>query len=192
MRVVQRRGERAARADVQDPRRRPARRAGDGAPPEVVPADQGPRHRRLAELRGEQARSRRSRPPPTTARPGGSSSRTSIACTSSASASSASCARTSATSSAATNTPTGSTDRVSSCASRRWRCIRRTCSTGATQTREEGGLGFCNITKCCTEVCPEHIHITDNAIIPLKERVADVRWDPVRFVGRKLFGRNGD
>ena len=59
-------------------------------------------------------------------------------------------------------------------------------------TREEGGLGFCNITKCCTEVCPEHIHITDNAIIPLKERVADVRWDPVRFVGRKLFNRNGD
>jgi succinate dehydrogenase / fumarate reductase iron-sulfur subunit len=41
-------------------------------------------------------------------------------------------------------------------------------------------------------VCPEHIHITDNAIIPLKERVADVHWDPVRFVGRKLFGRNPD
>ena len=60
------------------------------------------------------------------------------------------------------------------------------------QTREQGGLGYCNITKCCTEVCPEHIHITDNAIIPLKERVADVHWDPVRFVGRKLFGRNGD
>ena len=38
------------------------------------------------------------------------------------------------------------------------------------QTRDEGGLGYCNITKCCTEVCPEHIHITDNAIIPLKER----------------------
>src|ERR1700724_1834292 len=50
----------------------------------------------------------------------------------------------------------------------------------------------CHITKCCTEVCPEHIHITDNAIIPLKERVADVHWDPVRFVGRKLFGRSGD
>jgi succinate dehydrogenase / fumarate reductase iron-sulfur subunit len=41
-------------------------------------------------------------------------------------------------------------------------------------------------------VCPEHIHITDNAIIPLKERVADVHWDPVRFVGRKLLGRHGD
>jgi succinate dehydrogenase / fumarate reductase iron-sulfur subunit len=47
------------------------------------------------------------------------------------------------------------------------------------------GLGLCNITKCCTEVCPEHISITDNAIIPLKERVADVRFDPIaRLVGR--------
>jgi succinate dehydrogenase / fumarate reductase iron-sulfur subunit len=60
------------------------------------------------------------------------------------------------------------------------------------QTVEEGGLGYCNITKCCTEVCPEHIHITDNAIIPLKERNADRHWDPVRFVGRKLFGRATD
>jgi len=53
-------------------------------------------------------------------------------------------------------------------------------------TRQQGGLGYCNITKCCSEVCPEHIHITDNAIIPMKERVADLRWDPVRWVGRKL------
>jgi len=55
--------------------------------------------------------------------------------------------------------------------------------------RTEGGLGYCNITKCCTEVCPEHIHITDNAIIPLKERVADRRWDPVRAVTRLLTGK---
>ena len=41
------------------------------------------------------------------------------------------------------------------------------------------GLGYCNITKCCTTVCPEHIHITDNAIIPLKERVVDRFYDPV-------------
>ncbi len=41
------------------------------------------------------------------------------------------------------------------------------------------GLGFCNVTKCCTEVCPEGIHITDNAIIPLKERVADRYHDPL-------------
>ena len=39
--------------------------------------------------------------------------------------------------------------------------------------KDEGGLGYCNITKCCTKVCPEHITITDNAIIPLKERVVD-------------------
>jgi succinate dehydrogenase / fumarate reductase iron-sulfur subunit len=51
--------------------------------------------------------------------------------------------------------------------------------------QEERGLGLCNITKCCTEVCPEHIHITDNGIIPMKERVADVKYDPVRFLRRK-------
>jgi succinate dehydrogenase / fumarate reductase, iron-sulfur subunit len=55
--------------------------------------------------------------------------------------------------------------------------------------RESAGIGYCNITKCCEEVCPEHIHITDNAIIPLKERVADEYWDPIRFVVRKLTGR---
>src|SRR5438045_4116049 len=50
------------------------------------------------------------------------------------------------------------------------------------------GLGLCNITKCCTEVCPEDIHITDNAIIPLKERVVDDFYDPVRWFLRKLSG----
>jgi succinate dehydrogenase / fumarate reductase iron-sulfur subunit len=54
------------------------------------------------------------------------------------------------------------------------------------QTHKEAGIGFCNITKCCTEVCPEHIHITDNGIIPLKERVADRYFDPIRAVLRKL------
>jgi len=44
--------------------------------------------------------------------------------------------------------------------------------------RQRMGLGMCNITKCCTEVCPEHIKITDNAIIPLKERVVDASYDP--------------
>ena len=48
----------------------------------------------------------------------------------------------------------------------------------------EGGIGFCNITKCCTEVCPESIHITDNAIIPLKERVVDQYYDPLRRLWR--------
>jgi len=45
--------------------------------------------------------------------------------------------------------------------------------------RKEHGIGYCNITKCCTKVCPEHITITDNAIIPLKERVVDEFFDPI-------------
>jgi succinate dehydrogenase iron-sulfur subunit len=52
--------------------------------------------------------------------------------------------------------------------------------------RGEGGVGMCNITKCCQEVCPEHIHITDNAIIPLKERVADMSFDPVLAIARRF------
>lgn len=52
------------------------------------------------------------------------------------------------------------------------------------------GLSYCNITKCCTDVCPEGIHITDNAIIPLKERAVDVHYDPLRALGRKLFGKS--
>ncbi|WAL67386.1 succinate dehydrogenase/fumarate reductase iron-sulfur subunit [Amycolatopsis cynarae] len=53
----------------------------------------------------------------------------------------------------------------------------------------EHGLGYCNITKCCTEVCPEGIHITDNALIPMKERVADKRYDPLVWLGTNLFRR---
>ncbi|WP_190818271.1 succinate dehydrogenase/fumarate reductase iron-sulfur subunit [Saccharopolyspora pogona] len=52
----------------------------------------------------------------------------------------------------------------------------------------EHGLGLCNITKCCTDVCPENIQITDNALIPLKERVADRRYDPIL----RLFRRKKD
>ncbi|MEE8370449.1 MAG: succinate dehydrogenase/fumarate reductase iron-sulfur subunit [Dehalococcoidia bacterium] len=55
--------------------------------------------------------------------------------------------------------------------------------------RQVAGIGYCNITKCCTEVCPEDIHITDNAIIPLKERVADEQYDPVRWLLRKIRGK---
>jgi len=51
--------------------------------------------------------------------------------------------------------------------------------------REQAGLGFCNITKCCTEVCPEDIKITDNAIIPLKERVVDRTYDPLARLLRR-------
>jgi succinate dehydrogenase / fumarate reductase iron-sulfur subunit len=54
--------------------------------------------------------------------------------------------------------------------------------------RDEFGSGMCNITKCCTEVCPEHIHITDNGIIPLKERVVDRFYDPIAMLLRKIFG----
>ncbi|WP_019630076.1 succinate dehydrogenase/fumarate reductase iron-sulfur subunit [Actinomadura atramentaria] len=52
--------------------------------------------------------------------------------------------------------------------------------------QDDAGLGFCNITKCCTEVCPEHIKITDNALIPMKERVAGRKYDPVVWLGSKL------
>ncbi len=57
--------------------------------------------------------------------------------------------------------------------------------------QEEHGLGYCNITKCCTEVCPEHIKITDNALIPLKERVVDRKYDPLVWLGNKIFKRPG-
>src|SRR6188508_1892739 len=46
--------------------------------------------------------------------------------------------------------------------------------------KQRDGVGLCNITKCCTTVCPEDIHITDNAIIPLKERVVDRYYDPLQ------------
>ena len=67
------------------------------------------------------------------------------------------------------------------------------CASGSSQTslkpwdarpiaelKREHGIGYCNITKCCTKVCPEHITITDNGIIPLKERVVDDFYDPVK------------
>jgi succinate dehydrogenase / fumarate reductase iron-sulfur subunit len=54
--------------------------------------------------------------------------------------------------------------------------------------KEQAGVGLCNITKCCTEVCPEHIHITDNGIIPLKERMAD-NYDPIVWLLRKFRGK---
>ena len=53
---------------------------------------------------------------------------------------------------------------------------------------KNAGIGLCNVTKCCTEVCPEHIHITDNAIIPLKERVVDRFYDPVSRLLRMVTG----
>ncbi|WP_411120564.1 succinate dehydrogenase/fumarate reductase iron-sulfur subunit [Streptomyces sp. x-19] len=55
--------------------------------------------------------------------------------------------------------------------------------------QDEHGLGYCNITKCCTEVCPENIKITDNALIPLKERAADRKYDPLVWLGNKIRRR---
>jgi succinate dehydrogenase / fumarate reductase iron-sulfur subunit len=62
------------------------------------------------------------------------------------------------------------------------------------ELKEADGIGFCNITKCCTKVCPESIAITDNAIIPLKERVVDEAYDPLRRLWRRFVsrGRGGD
>jgi succinate dehydrogenase / fumarate reductase iron-sulfur subunit len=57
--------------------------------------------------------------------------------------------------------------------------------------QQDEGLGYCNITKCCTEVCPEGIKITDNGIIPMKERVVDTKYDPVLFLGSKIGRRTG-
>jgi len=54
--------------------------------------------------------------------------------------------------------------------------------------KDTAGIGLCNITKCCTEVCPEDITITDNAIIPLKERVVDDHYDPLRKLFRLVTG----
>jgi succinate dehydrogenase / fumarate reductase iron-sulfur subunit len=57
------------------------------------------------------------------------------------------------------------------------------------ELKDAFGIGLCNITKCCTEVCPEDIHITDNAIIPLKERVAGAFYDPIAWVWRFVRGK---
>ena len=54
--------------------------------------------------------------------------------------------------------------------------------------KDQHGIGFCNITRCCTKVCPEHMTITENAIIPLKERVVDRFYDPVRRLFRVFAG----
>jgi succinate dehydrogenase / fumarate reductase, iron-sulfur subunit len=57
------------------------------------------------------------------------------------------------------------------------------------ELRQAHGIGYCNITKCCTTVCPEGITITDNAIIPLKERVVDRYYDPLKALVRLIRSR---
>jgi succinate dehydrogenase iron-sulfur subunit len=56
------------------------------------------------------------------------------------------------------------------------------------ELKRRDGIGYCNITKCCTRVCPEEIQITDNGIIPLKERVVDRFYDPVKRLFRVFAG----
>ena len=111
----------------------------------------------------------------------------STGCRSSASASNAICARTCATCCAIITCTTSSSGRGF------W-CTRRTLEMNPLDTadrlgdlRDSCGIGYCNITKCCTKVCPEEIKITDNAIIPLKERVVDEFYDPLRRLF-KIFG----
>jgi len=58
------------------------------------------------------------------------------------------------------------------------------------EIKEDFGSGICNITRCCTDICPEHIQITDNGIIPLKERVVDRFYDPVIWLWKKVFGNS--
>jgi len=57
------------------------------------------------------------------------------------------------------------------------------------EIKDEHGSGMCNITRCCTDVCPEEIQITDDGIIPLKERVVDRFFDPITMIFRKIFGK---
>ncbi len=56
--------------------------------------------------------------------------------------------------------------------------------------RKHQGIGYCNITKCCTNVCPENITITDNAIIPLKERLVDKFYDPLKKILNLFSGKS--
>ena len=67
--------------------------------------------------------------------------------------------------------------------------LRRCAGNASARHRRSGGgiakahgIGYCNITKCCTKVCPESIEITDNGIIPLKERVVDEFYDPLGWI----------
>ena len=142
---------------------------------------QGPRHRCVVEFSRKadaSSRSRRGLPMRRTER-GACSRPTSSACRNSASASSVFSARTSATCCASIRCSTSSSARGISSTQRRSRCTRSTRAIARKELKDAHGIGYCNITKCCTKVCPENITITDNAIIPLKERVIDRLYDPV-------------
>ena len=55
--------------------------------------------------------------------------------------------------------------------------------------KKRDNIGYCNITTCCRQVCPEEITITENAIIPLKERVIDEFYDPLHRLFRMFRGK---
>ena len=57
------------------------------------------------------------------------------------------------------------------------------------EIKNEFGVEYCNITRCCTEVCPAGIQITDDAIIQLKERVVDRYYDPLQRIWRAITGK---
>jgi succinate dehydrogenase / fumarate reductase iron-sulfur subunit len=60
------------------------------------------------------------------------------------------------------------------------------CSSDLASIKDEYGIGYCNITRCCTDVCPAGINITDNAIIPLKERIVTEYYDPIAWAAKKI------
>ena len=65
-------------------------------------------------------------------------------------------------------------------------CLRPSTTNRQEELKEVFHIGHCNITKCCTEVCPEDITITDKAVIPLKERVTGAFYDPLAWLWRSL------
>ncbi len=62
----------------------------------------------------------------------------------------------------------------------RSKCTRWTPEIASRTWKDKFNIGYCNITTCCRQVCPESIQITENAIIPLKERVVDEFFDPLK------------
>ena len=117
--------------------------------------------------------------------PGASSSRISTACRSFGSASSASCARTFATCCAIINLHDQFIGPRFFVYTAALEMNPLDTESRIKDLRENDGIGYCNITKCCTKVCPEEIKITDNAIIPLKERVVDEFFDPLTMLFRR-------
>ena len=144
-------------------------------------------HRRLVEFRVKKKikNSSRVRPMRPTA-PGGCSRRTSIGCRNSANASNAFFARTSATCCAIIRSTRDSSARGFLIYVAALEMHPLDTEDRIEELRKAQGIGYCNITKCCTKVCPENIQITDNGIIPLKERVVDDFYDPLGWFWRWL------